>query len=302
LAWIGVDGASALPAKRQVEASVLLLGLVGACLIAFGPVPETATAGFLPTLLYLPVPFVIWGAVRFNGIGASGTILIVTVLAISRSLQGATIFNAGTPEENVLTLQVFLVALACPTLLLGATIEELERAKSGMQDLAGSLLRLQDDERRRVSKELHEHIGQDLAAAQLVVGRLDRLAGTQSQSIIDELQDTLRRSMNEIRAVSYLLHPPLLDEAGLALALKSYFGGLSRRSGVDVELALSPNLGRFPVDVELVLFRVIQEAITNVHRTGRNQQHAKDRNVDPGSCQRRPGENSVTGSNADRRT
>jgi hypothetical protein len=72
--------------------------------------------------------------------------------------------------------------------------------------------------------------------------------------------------MNEIRAVSYLLHPPLLDEAGLALALKSHFGGLSRRSGVDVELALSPKLGRFPVDVELVLFRVIQEAITNVHR------------------------------------
>jgi signal transduction histidine kinase len=135
-----------------------------------------------------------------------------------------------------------------------------------MQELAGSLLRIQDEERRRVSRALHDKVGQDLAAAHMAVARLEPDAPPASKPAIAELDAILQRTMSEIRAVSYLLHPPLLDEAGLKLALKSYIGGLARRSGVAVDLALSSELERLPAEVEFILFRVIQDAITNVHR------------------------------------
>ena len=266
LTWIGPERRSpAFAGSRKIEAAVLLTGLAVACSVAFDAAPRVLSPGFLPTLFYLPVPFIVWGAARFGAVGASGTILVVTVFSIWRNLQGSTIFNAESAEENVLALQVFLITLSVPTLLLGAAIEELQRARSGMQELAGSLLRLQGEERRRVALDLHDKIGQDLAAAHMAVGRLEREAPS-CKPIVAELGGALRRAMNEIRAVSYLLHPPLLDEAGLALALKSYIRGLARRSGVTVDLALSSELERLPAEVEFILFRVIQDAITNVHR------------------------------------
>jgi signal transduction histidine kinase len=267
LTWVGAGRTStAFAGNRKVEAAVLLIGLVAACAVAFGTGPRSMSHGFLPTLFYLPVPFIVWGAVRFGAVGASGTILIVTIMSIWENLQGSMTFNAGSPEENVLALQVFLTALSVPALLLGAAIEELQRARSGMQELAGSLLRIQDEERRRVSRALHDRVGQDLAAAHMAVARFEPDAPPTSKPVIAELDATLQRAMSEIRAVSYLLHPPLLDEAGLKLALKSYVGGLAKRSGVAVDLALSSELERLPAEVEFILFRVIQDAITNVHR------------------------------------
>jgi signal transduction histidine kinase len=272
LTWMGGAGASALAGNRKVEAALLLFALATVCSVAFGAGPATLSSGFLPTLFYLPIPFIVWGAIRFGAVGASGTILIVTIVSIWQNLQGSTMFSADTPEQNVLALQVFLTALSVPALLLGAAIEELQRARNGMQELAGSLLRIQDEERRRVSRELHDKIGQDLAAAHLAVARLEGDIPSTCGPVVAELDGALQRAMRELRAVSYQLHPPLLDEAGLNLALKSYIGGLAKRSGVAVELELSTDLERLPADIEFILFRVIQDAVTNVHRhTGSRQ-------------------------------
>jgi signal transduction histidine kinase len=267
LTVIGGDARpSAFPGVRRIEGVLLLAGLTMACSVAFGPEREALPSGFLPALFYLPIPFIVWGAVRFGAVGASGAILVVTVVSIWRNLQGSTIFTSDSPEHNVFALQVFLTSLSVPALLLGAAIEELQRARSGMQELAGAILRTQDDERRRVSKELHDKVGQDLAAAHLAVARLEQDAPPACQLVVNEIGGILQHAMGEIRAVSYLLHPPLLDEAGLKLALKSYIGGLAKRSGVAVDLALSSDLERLPAEVEFILFRVIQDAVTNVHR------------------------------------
>ena len=275
LALIAVGGGArgaAFAGWRLLEAALLLLVLVGTCMLAFGIDPARLSPGVLPTMLYLPIPFIAWGAVRFGALGASGAILAVTTVSIARNLQGAALFTGGDPEQNVLELQVYLTALSVPALLLGAAIEELQRARSGMQELAGAVLRSHDDERRRVAKDLHDKIGQNLAAANLALARLEPHASAQGRAIIGELEAIHRRAVHEIRAVSYLLHPPLLDEAGLALALKSYVGGLAQRTGVDVDLALSPDLDRLPRDVAFVLFRVIQDAVTTVHRYSGSEQ------------------------------
>lgn len=269
LTWVCADPRQPpLTAAAKTEAVALLVGLIAACAIAFGAGLGTVPAAFLPTLLYLPVPFVLWAALRFGDKGASAAILVVTIVSISRNLNGSTMFDGDNTEQSVLALQVFLTVFSIPVLLLGATMEELRHAKSRMQELAGSLLRVQDEERRRIAKELHDSMGQNLVGARLLVSRLQSEAPN-SSGPINELNDILQGSIQELRTISYLLHPPLLDEAGLGLALRSYINGFSERSGIAVDLILEPAMQRLPGEIELALFRVIQEALTNVyHHSG----------------------------------
>jgi signal transduction histidine kinase len=100
----------------------------------------------------------------------------------------------------------------------------------------------------------------------MMVGRLRHIVPASSSPAIDQLDETLRQSIAEVRTVSYLLHPPLLDESGLDLALRHYIEGFGQRSGIAVVLDVPPVLGRLPPEIELALFRVVQEALTNVGR------------------------------------
>jgi len=122
------------------------------------------------------------------------------------------------------------------------------------------------EERRRIARELHDSTGQNLIVANLMAGQLQNLSPPSCGPLITELKGTLEGAITEIRTVSYLLHPPLLDGGGLSIALRSYLDGFSKRTAIGVDLNLASNLGRMPADVELVLFRVIQEALTNIWR------------------------------------
>jgi signal transduction histidine kinase len=99
-----------------------------------------------------------------------------------------------------------------------------------------------------------------------MAGQVEGLAPSSCRPVIVELKEILEGIIAEIRTVSYLLHPPLLDVGGLGVALQSYTDGFSKRTGIHVDLKVSPNLGRMSSDVELMLFRVIQEALTNIWR------------------------------------
>jgi len=252
--------------RRKAEAIILALSLGVVCTMAFHHNVGTVRNEFLPALLYSPLPLILWAAIRFGGHGASGAILVVTVVSIWQNLHESTVFIGIDPERNVLSLQVFLIGLAVPVLLLGAAIDEQRRTGEVMRELGGALLRAQDKERRRIARDLHDSTGQNLVVAGLMVGRVQSMAPKACGPIIAELSDILQRSIVEIRTVSYLLHPPLLDGGGLNVALRSYLDGFSKRTGIRVELDLSPEIGRMSSDVELVLFRVIQEALTNVWR------------------------------------
>jgi PAS domain S-box-containing protein len=115
--------------RRHLEAAMLGLALVAVCIFAFAMSTATVSVGFLPALLYLPVPLIVWAAVRFGAKGASAAILAVTVVLIWSTLNNPGPFAAADPETNVLAIQVFLVGLAVPTLLLGAAIEQIRRAE-----------------------------------------------------------------------------------------------------------------------------------------------------------------------------
>jgi len=267
LIWLGEkQSLSAVPTHRMIEGAVLGLALVAAYAIAFEISAGMVARGFLPAVLYAPLPLILWAALRFGTRGASAAILIVALVLTWRTLQGPSLFLGADPETNVLALQLFLAGLAIPALLLGAAIEELHHAERTTRALAGSVLHAQDDERRRIARELHDSTGQNLIVTRMLVGRLRGMVPASAGSAIDELDQTIRQSIDEVRTVSYLLHPPFLDESGLRLALRHYVDGFSQRSGIAVDLDVASDVDRLPPNVELALFRVVQEALTNVSR------------------------------------
>jgi PAS domain S-box-containing protein len=136
-------------------------------------------------------------------------------------------------------------------------------------EFSGRLLQLQDEERRRVARELHDGAGQMLAALSMnthAVAKEKAALSPRGARCVEENLSLIEQTISEIRTISHLLHPPLLDEVGLRSALEEYVHGFGERSNVRVNLGLPSELQRLPRDVELSLFRVVQECLTNIHR------------------------------------
>lgn len=153
---------------------------------------------------------------------------------------------------------------------LEAEINERTRAQESLQEVSGRLLQLRDEERRRIARELHDSTAQTLGALAI---NLDRAQQLVSKGEISKLQERLaqstdlaHRATNEIRIMAYLLHPPLLEGFGLEDTLAWYAEGFSKLSGIQISLCVQPGLRRLPQELELTLFRVAQEALTNIHR------------------------------------
>jgi PAS domain S-box-containing protein len=146
---------------------------------------------------------------------------------------------------------------------------EILQQRDKLRSLSQRLLQIQDEERRHIARELHDSAGQTLAALGMNLARLAQNARNNPVQLAKDIEDAegLVQHLNqEIRTTSYLLHPPLLDESGLSSALDWYVQGLKQRSGLDINLKIPENFERLPADVELVIFRVVQESLTNVHR------------------------------------
>lgn len=142
-----------------------------------------------------------------------------------------------------------------------------ERRTASLRRLSSHLQRVQDDERRRIARELHDSAGQYLAAMKMNLARLEDAGLTKAKAaVLAESNQLLDTCLAEIRTLSYLLHPPMLEEGGLGFAASWYVEGFTKRSNIETNLEISPRLERLPSDVELVLFRALQESLTNVHR------------------------------------
>jgi signal transduction histidine kinase len=147
--------------------------------------------------------------------------------------------------------------------------QELDASVGQLHALAGRLMHAQDDERRRIARLLHETTAQDLAALKMHLARLNRTVSHLSaadRSALTESISLAEQSIAEIRTLSYLLHPPFLDETGLLSALRWYAAGFAERSGIKVDLELPESFERPPLDTETALFRIVQESLINIHR------------------------------------
>jgi PAS domain S-box-containing protein len=148
-------------------------------------------------------------------------------------------------------------------------ISERKEAEAALRELSAQLLRLQEEERRRMARELHDVIGQSLAALSgnlaAVAGAAQRLPERERKALFESLS-LAQNTSREIRTLSYLLYPPMLDEEGLASALDLYIEGFAARSGINIAVEISAEVGRLPQELETTLFRVVQESLTNMHR------------------------------------
>jgi PAS domain S-box-containing protein len=147
---------------------------------------------------------------------------------------------------------------------------ELERKvderTAALRRLSNRLMTMQDDERRRIARELHDGLGQEMVALKMLLDGIAN-APTPSREYIGQATSVIDRATQQIRTLSYLLHPPLLDEVGLLSALRWYLGGLTQRSGIETKLEVSPkDFPRLALELETAMFRIVQEALTNVFR------------------------------------
>jgi PAS domain S-box-containing protein len=146
---------------------------------------------------------------------------------------------------------------------------ELLKQTEVVRDLSGRLLQIQDEERRRLARELHDSAGQLLAAINMNISKVarekEKLSTGAGRSVV-EAADLVEQALVEIRTMSHLLHPPLLDEVGLESAIRGFIEGFAQRSKIDVNLVVKPGFERLSPDLEITIFRVIQECLTNVHR------------------------------------
>jgi signal transduction histidine kinase len=148
-------------------------------------------------------------------------------------------------------------------------VTERKRAEEALRQVSGRMLRLQDEDRRRIARELHDSTAQTLAALVMNLSAVQKPAarlGEKARNAFAESLDLAQQCSREVRTLPYLLHPPLLEELGLVTALRHYVDGYTQRSGIRVELEVAPDFSRLPQEIELALFRVVQESLTNIHR------------------------------------
>jgi PAS domain S-box-containing protein len=149
-----------------------------------------------------------------------------------------------------------------------ADVTERKQIEQKLRNLSYQLLHAQDVERRNVARDLHESAGQSLAALKMTLGNVEYSLDNSGEwrEELKAARGFAEDAIREVRVISYLMHPPLLDDVGLGPALEWYARGFSQRSGVEVKLDLDRNLGRQPQDIETTIFRIVQEALTNVYR------------------------------------
>jgi signal transduction histidine kinase len=143
---------------------------------------------------------------------------------------------------------------------------EIESRTSQLQQLTGNLLSAQDDERKRIARELHDSTGQALAGLSMTISQMHKDASGANLRRFEECTALIATAASEIRNLSYLLHPPLMDELGLPSAIEEYVQGFVKRSGIRIQVEIPKELRRLEGNREIALFRIIQESLGNIHR------------------------------------
>ena len=248
MAFVGSDGFASVVLFMAVAFSAWYCGVVPAIVTAVLAL-VAAAYGFRPGI------HTFRASPAMDLIGLS-TFLISSVLIIlmgeSRRRQNAALWQAQ--EELEIKVQ--------------ERTADLDNVNRNLRDLSARLMQLQDDERRRIARELHDSVGQTLAALSMnlttVRADIEQLART--AIALNDSEGLVREMVTEVRTISHLLHPPLLDELGLASALRWYVGGFSQRSNIKVDLDMPEDFVRLPAEMETAIFRVVQECLTNIHR------------------------------------
>jgi len=241
--------------------------------VAFGIFIIACGFTHLMEVIVLWHPFY-WLSGAVKAITAIASVVTALALPLQVSTVHRMVVAAGVSEDRRLRLEKKNEELVQTNQQLRSEITKRITAEKSLQHLSGKLLQAQDDERRRFARELHDSVGQLLTGAALSVSamrRQTRRLTPKESRLLAECAASVKQSLREVRTIAYLLHPPMLDETGLADALRWYGRGFAERSGVQVDLDIGSDLDQLPQDLRTALFRIVQEALTNIHRHSGSQ-------------------------------
>ncbi len=299
-------GRGGLPSFRHTFWKGLEVGLLGAGLFIVGLVSFNVrnTGQTRPSLLYLPLPLLLWAAIRFGPRGTTAALVIVSVFEIWGAIHGFGPFATQSAEMNALSVQLFLILASLPLMFLAALIKERERAQevavqkeqrlelaldsanqasralsesqeklhqshNQIRKLLGRLIDVQEAERRRISRELHDDLNQKIATLSMNISQLKRNVPMPDGALIselDQLRETASGLTNEVRRLSHQLHPAVLEHLGLVKALESYIASFAAEEKIDVRLSSELRDERIPFQTSIGLYRVAVEALRNIAR------------------------------------
>lgn len=228
-----------------------------------------------PLLVLAPIPLLVWALIVFGVAGASVAMLIVALLGMQLSMEGLGPFAFWTPDRNLITAQVWTLGSGCALLFLGALSEQklsnhlkLQHAYRRLGEVTGRMLVVQEEERTRIARDLHDDVNQSLAAISICLSTLRNHIPEAERHSVVELQEQLLTVSNDIRSISHELHPSILRFTGLASALDAFCIKRNARGTLRVRCRIE-DPPRLSDDQELSLFRIVQEAVNNVDKHAR---------------------------------
>jgi signal transduction histidine kinase len=233
---------------------------------SFSPVRPAEIQGVLGFFIVCGVLIGFGEANRRKQLRLNRTIVAMTTEASERKRAEADLQR--THGELELRVEERTAQLSQALAKLESEVEVRKKAEEQLRQLSVRLMTLQDEERRRLARDLHDAAGQTLAAIKMISATIQQVAADSPDILrmLVELNSFTDEALQEIRTTSYLLHPPLLDEAGIGSAARWFVEGFAKRSGIQAQCEISEDFDRPPRNQELVLFRVLQESLTNVHR------------------------------------
>ncbi|WP_315386196.1 ATP-binding protein [uncultured Stenotrophomonas sp.] len=239
-----------------------------------------------PLLTLAPIPLLVWALIVFGVAGASVTMLAVAVLGMQLGVEGLGPFGFWSIDRNLLTGQAWTLCTGFALLFLGALAEQklssrikLQRAYARLGEVTGRMLVVQEEERTRIARDLHDDVNQSLAAISIRLSTLRNHIPLEERPSVVELQDQLLSVSNDIRAISHELHPSILRFTGLASALDAFCIKRNARGRLRLRCSIE-DAPRLNDEQELSLFRIVQEAVNNVDK------HARARVADVLVCVR----------------
>ncbi len=261
-----------ISAPRWFEFVLLMGATVLVSLWVFGPLPpQPATA---PTLMYLPLPFLVWAAMRFGLTGLSLSLFSLNLISTWYATHGLEPFPYASLLQNILSLQILFCLVAVALMFLSAVMTEARRTQQSLRSMSGNLVKAQEQERHRIARELHDNLGQELALVEIT---LDRLIEKSDPSLKPELSDLSGRVSaisGATREISHGLYPAVLEYLGLQKALAKLCDDVQRGKDLSVDLTVGKLPDRFQPEISVCLYRVAQETLHNIitHSHARNVQ------------------------------
>ncbi|HMF97736.1 MAG TPA: MASE1 domain-containing protein [Vicinamibacterales bacterium] len=253
--------------RRRPSIEPVLLGAAVLLVSLFAFRIEPAWQVNIPALIYLPLPLLLWAAMRFGPGGVSASLLTIAIVSIHSLMNGRGPFISASVPQSVLSMQVFLCMIGAPLLVLAVVAMEWQHAAQSLRDTSRKLINAQEHERQRIASELHDDIAQTLAVAEL---DLDRVIAEERHRPIAGALRNLRDQMTTISQslweLSHGLYPWNLEYIGLRHALNRLCADLREQTSLDLHCDTIGIPERLPADVSLCLYRVAQEALQNIVR------------------------------------